>query len=349
MSKNTKIQFLFLLVAIMGFVVAKPAKAITVSPVKSELKANPGETLEETIQLYNNQKESRIFYIDFQSFESRDETGNPMLLKSKVGLPSWMSSEDNVIALGANERKNVKIKVAVPPDAEPGGYFAATIFTNEPPKTTDEEGTVGLSSQVGSLLLLNVSGDLSEKGNILEFNTKTKKRLFKNLPIDFYYRFQNNGATWSKPVGDITIENIWGGTSKIIPANPEGGNVLPSSIRKMEASWITKKGQTEDPKAERLVLPEKFWDKVKFEAKNSPTGRFNARLTLNFGAGNQLRESKEIVLWILPWELLSIAIPAAILLIILLIFSVKRYNRYIINKNARPKKRVTRTIKKISE
>lgn len=349
MKINNKILWLTLVCLLLIFASPKPTQALTVSPVKTELHANPGERIESKITLRNDQKESKTFYLDFQSFEARDESGNPSFLKSKSGLPSWMEAETTSLTLGVNEEKTVKITVNVPEDAEPGGYFAAIIIKNEPPKTTDEEASVGIASQVGSLILVNVSGQLAEKGNILEFNTKTKKRIFKTLPIDFYYRFQNNGSTWSKPVGDITIENIWGGTSKIIPANPEGGNVLPSSIRKMEASWVTKNGQTENPKAERLVLPQRFWDKVKFEAKNSPIGRFNARLTLNFGAGNQLRESKEIVLWILPWELLLVAIPSIIIIIFLLIFLVKRYNRYIINKNVRQKKRVTRTTRKISE
>lgn len=308
-----------------------PAHALTLSPIKVELSANPGEVVRIPFEAFNDDTESKLYYLDYQAFDAKDESGNPILTRSKTGIPTWFTGPSTV-TLGPKERRKLEVEMQIPANAEPGGHFGAILLRNDPPKLIEND-SVTIGSQVGLLVLLRVSGQFTEGADILEFGVTRPGGLLKSLPVDFYYRFQNNGDDWVKPLGDIVIESIWGRTKKIIPANPSGGNTLPRSIRKYEASWITRSGETQDQNDPRPPgMPEGFWNKVVYEAKYSPIGRFSANLTLTYGGQNQLRSKATVHFWIIPWELLVVAIPSILLTLWLLRFSIRRYNRYVIRK-----------------
>lgn len=347
---NIKIKnriLLYLVFVVVGLIVPQVTQAVTVSPVLNEVEAEAGTTVERDILLSNEKRESKTLFLDFLSFEAKDESGKPLLFRARTGLPTWMSSEYDSVTLGAGEKRNIKVQIAVPKDAEPGGYFAAVMFRDEPIRQIGDESAVALSSQVGSLMLLRVKGDLEAGGDILEFKTVNSRKFFKSLPVDFYYRFQNSGNSWVKPLGDIVIENMWGGTTKIINANSEGANILPRSIRRLEAGWLSRKGEIESKESERLQMPEGFWQRVRFQMKNSPLGRFNARLTLTYGDNHEKNTTKEYSFWILPVELLSVAVPSGIFALILLRLGVKFYNRRVIRKALEQKQRARARRKKV--
>ncbi len=307
------------------------AQALTVSPVRTELTANPGDKVTIPFEAFNDDTESKLYYLDYQVFDAKDESGNPILSRSKTGIPAWFTGPDTV-TLGPKERKKIDVHLQIPNNAEPGGHFGAILLRNDPPKLIETD-TVNIGSQVGLLVLLRVSGDFVEGADILEFGLAHSGLFLKSLPVHFYYRFQNNGDDWVKPLGDIVIESMWGRTKKIIPANSGGGNTLPQSIRKYEASWFNRSGQTQqEGDAHPPDMPQGFWSKVAYEAKYSPIGRFSANLTLSYGAQNQLRSKATVHFWIIPWELLVVAIPSIVIVLWLLRFSIKRYNKYVIHK-----------------
>lgn len=308
------------------------AHALTISPVRTELTANPGDTVEIPFDAFNDDTESKLYYLDYQAFDAKDESGNPILSRSKTGIPTWFTGPAT-ISLGPKERKKVTVTLQIPKNADPGGHFGAVLLRNDPPKLIEND-SVTIGSQVGMLVLLRVNGEFSEGADILEFDLKDSAHVLKSLPADFYFRFQNDGDDWVKPLGDIVIKSLWGTTAKIVPANPSGGNTLPRSIRKYETSWINRFGdKLQDPLAARPTpMPQGFWKRVAYEAKYAPIGRFTAHLTLTYGTTNQLRSKATAHFWIIPWELLVVAIPSLILGLLILRFLLKRYNRYVIRK-----------------
>ncbi len=207
---------------------------------------------------------------------------------------------------------------------------------SEPPSTELGESVVGIGSELGTLVLLSADGSFKENADIIEFDIINKKHFLTSLPVDFFYRFQNVGQDRAKPLGDISVVNIFGGTSKIIPANPKGGNVLPRSIRRFEESWKKFSGQTEDPSAPRPPDPPKqFFKKAWHELKYFAFGRYTANLNLVYGKNNQMNTKAKIVFWVIPWHLILTAGVALIILLIVLIFGIKRYNRLIIKRAQR--------------
>lgn len=320
------------------------SQAITTTP-RLEITADPGESVTEILKISNEEKQSRTFYTNLQNFESQDESGSPRFTNRKEDLATWVEVSE-VITIGPGETIEIPIKVNVPENADPGGHFAAMFLETNPPDV-DQGGQVGVSSKLGTLLLLRVNGDFIQNANILEFATKDKKRFFTALPVYFYYRFQNVGEDHLRPVGDVLITNMFGRTTKILPANPVDGSILPKSIRRFETVWASSWGDLEqgtDPEIPSPAGPG-FLDQVKYQWHNFAFGKYKASLSVVFGTKELKSDRKSYTFYVIPWQLLTVIISGSVIVLVVGRFSIKRYNRYIINqatKSQPPKKRRTK-------
>lgn len=296
------------------------AEALTTSPIRLELSANPGETISGEFELYNDARKQRVYEISIADFESKDETGQPKFIPEKKGLANWITLDERTVTFEPLERKKIGFTIAIPATAEPGGYFAAALASTKS-GAPENAGDVAVEAQVGTLLLTQVNGNFVQGADILEFKTDGA-HFFKSLPVDFYFRFQNEGASWVKPLGDIVIHNTFGGTSQIITANPDGSNVLPRSIRRFTAAWLTSSGETQAKDANRPEKPkEGYWNAITHQFKHFAFGRYTANLTLTYGDSTQTQTKATTSFWVIPWELLSLVI-GSILVLSLFIFIV---------------------------
>lgn len=307
--------------------------ATTVSPTRIEISGNPGQVVQSSIKVINEGQTSKTLFSAALNFEPKDETGEPNFITTKEGLASWIDAPQSFI-LGPKEQKSIPFSIHIPKDAEPGGYFAA-LFASSSPPVENENGTVTLADRVGALVLLRVNGNITDQGDILEFKTKGNTYWYKALPIEFYYRFQNSGLDRVKPFGDILIKNWFGRTTKIIAANPDGGNVLPKSIRRFNAAWISSWGKKEQAAdATPGAFPSKgFWQKVQYEAKNFAFGRYSAELNLVYGTDIPKTTTAKTAFFVFPWHLMLVLTIGGSLLFIILRFLIKRYNRWVIAKS----------------
>lgn len=324
--------FVFFLIAGSFFAVPSAAQALTVNP-RIELNADPGTTLRTILRITNDERQSRIFYLRFENFNSQDETGNPSFTTRQEGLATWIKTQDS-ITLGPGETVDMPVDIAIPIDAEPGGHFAAIFFLATPPEVEEDLGRLGIAAKLGTLVLLRVNGDFVQNAIILEFNTKDKKKIFTQLPVQFYYRFQNTGDDHQRPIGDIQISNIFGQITKLLAANTIDGSVLPKSIRRFTSVWTEAGGDLKQPPVidveEAPPLP--YWQTAKEQWHHFIFGRYTANLKVVYGTKELKSDNAELVFYIIPWQLLSIMVPSGIVLLILLRFGVKRYNRYIISR-----------------
>lgn len=322
---------LFLLFFFLSFINVEKVNALTVSPPRiDELKAAPGQKTEFEIKLTNQEEEPRTYEALVQNFQSKDETGTPEFLDSKTDLALWLKLPDPV-SLEPKETKKLKLSISIPENAEPGGYNAAILFKNIEDKPNTTEG-INLSGGTGTLLLLTVTGKLSEQGGILEFNTKKQSKLYTSLPVEFYYRFQNSGQTNTRPQGSISIYNTINRNIQNIPANPEKNNVLKQSIRKFDLIWqntITKPNekptQIEPPKNNN------YWTMVKYQWENYAFGLYTAKIGLAYGTNPIQYSFADVKFFILPWQLLSFI--SLLLIITLLFFTLflKTYNKWLLS------------------
>jgi hypothetical protein len=292
------------------------AQALTISPARAEITGDPGETISDSFLLINEQNSDETFYTSVENFDSQGESGTPNFTSSKEGLPTWIKVTDKVV-LKKGERVKVPYSVVIPKDADSGGHFAAIFLSTVPPSTKDSQVSVG--AKVGMLVLLKVTGNVTEKGGLLTFILKEEKKVLTSLPINFVYRFKNDGNDRVKPEGQITIKNMFGVMTASIDANQAMGNILPKSIRRYEVHY----GEKEGP-----AVSAPFFEQVKFQMDNFAFGLYFADLDLKFG--NQGTAHSSLTYFMFPWQLLTVVLVIALLAIALLTLMLRKYNQWII-------------------
>jgi hypothetical protein len=321
----TQIRNFLACIFLFGFLaVASPVQALTLTPIRLELQADPGQTFTEEVTLYNERPTTETFYISYANFEAQGESGNPAFVEPKDGIGTWMKAAEKVI-IAPKSSKTVPFTVAVPADASAGGHFGA-IFWGTVPQGSGA-GQVSIGAKTGLLVLLSVSGPISEKGGIVDFSTIGKKTFYTALPVDFTYRFENAGSDRIKPVGLVTIRNVLGLKAKEIPGNPVDGNILPRSTRRFETSWVGK----DIPNPAKPIEHSGFFNEAKYQWRNFAFGRYVAHLNLVYGFQKETTNAK-FAFWVLPWQLLIIILFIAGIAFFLIRLSIRHYNNWVIGR-----------------
>jgi hypothetical protein len=318
MKSQQTLKRIFGTMAIAGLALSVlTAQALTISPARAELTGDPGETIQGTFTLTNPLDTDQTYYTSVENFEAQGETGTPNFTASKDGLPSWVKVTDKVV-LKKGERTTISYNVVIPKDADSGGHFGAIFLSTVPPSAG--EGQVSVGAKMGMLLFLKVTGTVKEQGGLSAFALKDGKKVLSSLPVDFVYKFKNEGNDRVKPEGELIIKNTLGmETSKIDVNKTKGDNVLPASTRRFEVRY----GDMDAP-----AVSAPFFDQVKFQKNNFALGMYSANLALSFGDKGKAESSLKF--YIFPWQLLSVVLGTVLVVILLLIALVKHYNRWII-------------------
>ncbi len=306
------------------------ADALTVSPAKQEVRANPGQVLKGEIELFNEQNETKTFYTSFENFESRGDSGAPYFIGAQGGLATWMKSEESV-TIAPGDRMKVPYTITIPQSAKPGGYFAAQFFGTEKPKTGD--GNLAIGGKIGVLFLLRVNGDVEEAAGVTGFTTEQNQRFFVSTPIRFEYFVNNTGGDRVVPKGTVVIRNSFRMTTEKISANDKEGSVLPNGSRTFPVWWgdpAASLNNVCDSKDDTCVQGGGFFSRVAYEWKNFHFGWYSATLDVAWGEkGSTMNDT--IHFFVLPWHLLlALAVIALVLWGLL-----KKYNAYIIARAAK--------------
>lgn len=323
---NRVVNTLIILVAMLGVFYAPKALALSISPVRVEVNGNPGETIEKETTLINDSDSSEIiYYSSYANFEASGDSGNPSFVESNNDIATWMFVPAS-ISLKPKESKKVNLKIEIPKNAEPRGHFGAVFWGTTP---SNSGSGVSIGAKTGILVLLSVNGDVKEAGGLVDFVLKDKKTFYNTLPVSFIYRFRNDGGDRIKPVGKITMRDLFYIPEDRINANSTSGNILPDSTRRFEVDWI------KNPRAKDYVAPSgaigKFFDQALYQWRNYAFGPYFAQLDLLYGT-NATRVKETVFFFVFPWQLL---ICLAIILFIVLWGGkklIRRYNRYIIQK-----------------
>lgn len=228
--------FVFALVAAVPSAAnAQTAKGITIIPPKFELFANPGDSITDKVRVRNDADAPATYSIVIEDFTSSGEEGQVVLeedtniLKS-YSLARWIEPETRDLTLQPNEERTFTFTINVPRNAEPGGHYASLLFQSGSAESIP--GTASVAQRVGALILLRVSGNVSETAKITTFAGPTYS---KSGPVIFDLRVTNEGNTHIRPKGTIVITNMFGKKVDEIPL--EGNNVLPGATRKMNTTW----------------------------------------------------------------------------------------------------------------
>lgn len=308
-----------LLAVAPGAASAAGGNGLRVSPVRSDITVNPGQTKVVTIIVTNITSTPASLQAVINDFSaSSDESGQPAIILNNNqfakshSLKRFAKPVPN-FTLQPGEQKNISVTISVPADAAGGGYYGAVRFAPASPGGANQ--TVSLAGSVGSLIIATVPGDIKDQLSISSFDVRSgvhPRSLFtSNKGITSVVRFQNSGNVQEQPFGKILLKDRSGkilGQYEINNSDVRS-NVLPDSIRK-------------------FTVP---LDKV------GSWGVFKLEGNFGYGSNGQLLAAST-TFYVIPLIAIVLFIGAVIVLAFL-IFGLPRlvraYNRRIIQKSNR--------------
>lgn len=268
---------------------------LSVSPTRTELSIQPGKTDKIEISIRNVTRGAIVAKPFISDFESDDATGEPKLYantdkRNSASINSFVSGLQDV-PLAPGESKNLTYTVSIPDNAAPGGYYGAVAYRAVPANQAGpESGEVALTANVASLVLIEVPGDITEQiqiqsvkiGKTNANNPVTFSSFFTTKPDRGAISIKNNGNSFSKPFGTVSLTNMSGKqiySYELNNATPRG-NILPKSSRT-------------------------FTDEIKNISK---PGRYTLTANISHGTGGEVITQK-VSFWYVPvWLLVALAI-----------------------------------------
>lgn len=314
-NKLKKISFIIisiigLLAGLFGYAIGKAGAfeklALTITPPLFQMAIGPGEVWRSSLKVVNTNPYDLTVYASTMNFEAGGEEGQgrfvPILESgaNNYSLAKWIEITPDPIFIPQGKSIDIPFTVKIPQDAEAGGHYAAILVGTRPQNENLNGANVLVSSQVSSLFLARVNGDVREEGYIKEF--RVERTFYEKPDIDFILRFANTGNVHLKPQGEITVFNMWGREMGKISINEKSdfGNVLPRSVRKFVFNWQRNLNFLE-------------------------TGRFKAVATISYGQDERQSISRVVYFWILPGKpLLGMAI-SFLVFILTIILLTRRY------------------------
>ncbi len=218
---------------------AGSGSGLSISPTRTDLSLVPGDSRTITHSVKNVTQNTVTVQPVLNDFEADDLTGNPKLVGdasqvSAYSLREFLTAPEK-FDLASGEEKELSIVVTVPSSAAPGAYFGSMLYRASPPGA-DGDGQVALIASVGSLILLEVPGDIKQQIEIDDvsafFNNKSGS-IFTKKPDNIGVTISNLGNSFSQPFGKVQVED-WRGNQVFIYELNNGsprGNILPDSTR----------------------------------------------------------------------------------------------------------------------
>jgi hypothetical protein len=284
---------------------------LKISPVRTDLTIEKGGSRQVSLFVEN----ITAFPITIQGVvndfvASDDESGEPRIMlddKDTAPTNSFKSLVGSVqgTTLQPNERKELRVTIAVPKTATSGGYYGAIRYA---PGNGQSEKNVSLTASVGSIFLITVPGNLTEQLKVESFDIMhggSVSSLFNSGPVSVQTRFRNSGNIHVQPFGKIVIKNFSGKViyeTEINNTQPRG-SVLPGSIRKFK----------NDVPIKKLF------------------GRYTAEGSFGYGDSGSLILAKK-TFYVIPFKLIAVVIFVLAFLIFVLPRLIRAYNRSIVRR-----------------
>jgi hypothetical protein len=290
---------LFLLLAFVFVPQAEAQLTTTAIPPKVELKGNPGQTLTATLKVKNDSTSTQNYAITVEDFIVIDSKGTPVPVATSVSnrwsLRNWITSP-TVVPVDAGGIQIINVTIKIPMTALSGGHYAMLTYTpNAEAKVGDLKQTGNIiTSRVGTLLYVTVSGPVNEKASITRFSAP---KFTEMGPVEFSGTIESLSDVHVNPRGSIIIKNAF--NAQVAEVIVDAGNVFPETQRDFTAMWDTKWG----------------W------------GRYSADLTLAYGAAGKLLNAT-IFFWLFPIRLVIYILIAIISVLTIIMILSKRSQKH---------------------
>jgi hypothetical protein len=233
-------------ISCFGF--AKPAFAqelsLSIAPPITEIAVQPGKSFTQTFSIRNDGAPVTVIAKIFP-FVPLDNEGHAELIEDPTSVSAfagWFLVDPAPVNLGTGGSHDYYIKISPPVSTEEKDYYFTLIIE------TQNDNNLGVDAsqsqaRIGANILLTVSkdGNPQKKASIVEFSAPILIDSFTGLTYKILVG--NSGYTFFKPVGKITIDQIFGSTTSLAlaPLNVlvggnrnisciEGENIIPCKL-----------------------------------------------------------------------------------------------------------------------
>lgn len=284
---------LFLLLSTSYYLLSTAPKAhaqefvrtYTVIPPTVEHKLNPGDKTEGVIKIINDSSSPLSFKVDVQDYIVSDTQGTPNLvppntLNGRHSAASWIGVYPNSFTIPPKTRQEFRYYLQTPPDAAPGGHYAAVVFT--PLAVGDKESTgATVYTQIGTLFYITIAGPIKEQASVTKFLTDAFQEYG---PVKILTQIKNMGDLHISPKGTVTVNGLFLNEKQNLPAY----NIFPETARDFENTL----------------------------GKMFMLGRYKASLVASYGQNNNLPLTATFYFWVFPWRL-AVVITLIVIAVIL--------------------------------
>ncbi|HEV2339975.1 MAG TPA: hypothetical protein VGT05_04435 [Patescibacteria group bacterium] len=272
-------------------------ESITISPPSLSLTVNPGDKKEGTLGLINDSDATLTFATSLFDFIVQDKHGTAEILprgtitNNKYSGSNWLAVYPQTLTLKPHERGQLQYFIQVPPDARPGGHYAAIVYQPIVPGQSAGSGA-SIKTQLATLVYITVAGVVNENAKVTEFSAP---KLSEYGPVALTTEIQNNSDVHIRPIGTIIVKDMLRRTIDV--ENLEQQNIFPGNVALDYTNNVGSKWMI---------------------------GRFSATLMATYGTNNNLPLSAVVYFWVIPWKVITISILVLIAIILFILILLKR-------------------------
>jgi hypothetical protein len=300
---NTFVRVLVVSLLILQTLVFAPNayadnQGIELSPGIFEDKVDPGKTYTFSLRVRNVSETPKTYYLSTKDIKSVDGGGRPEFAMegepTPYNLSTWITLGEASVDLNPGQSKTVSFSVAVPEEATPGSHFGGIFLEAEPPKLRNTGAGVGVT--VGSLINLQISGEVVEDARLRSFSTS--QLVYNTLPVTFETNIENLGNTLLRPTGIVEVVNMFGKKVASLRVNESSAGLFPAAQRAFTVEW---------------------------SSEDFAFGRYQAVLSLVYGDDVRKTVSATMSFWVLPIKPISIALGSLLALMLVLYVGIRMY------------------------
>lgn len=295
---------------------------LSLTPTFVNLVADPGESVDTSIRITNNNNFTENLQIEIRTFEPSSDGNSPVIRPLGEGdsFGEWVSFSEREFSIAPNEVKVIDVEINPPADSSLG-YYYAFIITRQNSEEFDANASVAGGTAV--LALLEVRSDNAKRELQIE-DFKPKKLFYEYLPVELDVTVRNTGNIHAVPVGDVFIDSMSTKEVSTAPVNSGRGNVLPQSSRTYTVTF-------DDGFAVRTAKTDKDGNVVrdrngnveymtKFDFSKMDKfriGKYEANVILVYDNGERdVPIQATVSFWVIPWKIIGGGLIVLILVLL---------------------------------
>ena len=222
-----KRSVLFFSLFVGSFFFAGVSHAFQVSPVRQTIVLDPGSTQIIPLTVINDSDAQQIFTPELSAFGVDSKTGSPIFDQPDEAT-GWFRVLPERLLLQPGQTGTFSFTVSIPGAAEVKSHYLGLFARAQP-----THGQIGVSTRLGSLLFLHISGEAREE--LVRRTFDSNVFFSRDGRASVQLALENVGTIHVVPDGVVTVRNRSGQTIQTFPLNPDGRKILPGGM--FEASY----------------------------------------------------------------------------------------------------------------